>query len=44
MKILSSIFAVILLLMTPAINAEPQQVLQLIDYVAVDYEGAVENS
>ncbi len=43
MKILSSIFAVILLLVTPTINAEPQQVLQLIDYVAVDYEGAVEN-
>lgn len=43
MKIFSSIFAVILLLVTPAVNAEPQQVLQLIDYVAVDYEGAVEN-
>ena len=43
MKILSSIFAVILLLLTPTVNAEPQQVLQLIDYVAVDYEGAVEN-
>jgi high-affinity iron transporter len=43
MKMLSSIFAVILLLVTPTVNAEPQQVLQLIDYVAVDYEGAVEN-
>ncbi|MFT7414843.1 MAG: high-affinity iron transporter [Methylophagaceae bacterium] len=42
MKIVSSLFAVAFLLLTQTVNAEPQQVLQLIDYVAVDYEGAVE--
>ena len=43
MKIISSLFVVALLLLTQPVNAEPQQVLQLIDYVAVDYEGAVDN-
>lgn len=43
MKTLSFLFAVALLLLTQPVNADPQQVLQLIDYVAVDYEGAVED-
>lgn len=43
MKIISSLLAVFFLLLTPSANADPQQVLQLIDYVAVDYEGAIED-
>ena len=43
MKILSSLFAVAMLLLTQPVNAEPQLVLQLIDYVAVDYDGAIED-
>jgi len=43
MKILNSLFVVAILLLAQPVNANPQQVLQLIDYVAVDYEGAVDN-
>lgn len=43
MKIISSLFVVVSLLLAQPVNAEPQQVLQLIDYVAVDYAGAVDN-
>jgi len=43
MKIINSLFVAAFLLLAQPVNADPQQLLQLIDYVAVDYEGAVEN-
>jgi len=43
MKILNLLFVVAMVLLTQPVNADPQQVLQLIDYVAVDYDGAVDN-